>query len=63
MVTVPSLLLPILLSHLGRVPSKGETFEIGGLAVEVLEAERRRVTRVRMRRREPVAEPAAEEAS
>ena len=43
-----------LLSHLGRVPDVGETFEIDGLAVEVLEAERRRITRVRVRRR---AEP------
>jgi putative hemolysin len=37
-----------LLSRLGRVPSTGERFEIDGLAVEVLEAERRRITRVRM---------------
>ena len=40
-----------LLSRLGRVPSAGERFEIDGLAVEVLEAERRRITRVRMFRR------------
>ncbi len=40
-----------LLAVLGRVPSKGERFDIGDLAVEVLEAERRRVTRVRMQRR------------
>jgi magnesium and cobalt transporter len=39
-----------LLASLGRVPSKGDTFDIDGLSVEVLEAERRRVTRVRMRR-------------
>jgi len=37
-----------LLSRLGRVPTAGERFEIDGLAVEVLEAERRRITRVRM---------------
>jgi putative hemolysin len=37
-----------LLSRLGRVPVTGERFEIDGLAVEVLEAERRRITRVRM---------------
>jgi putative hemolysin len=47
-----------LLSHLGRVPIVGERFEVDGLGVEVLEAERRRVTRVRIWR-EPVAEPAS----
>ena len=42
-----------LLARLGRVPAVGETLEIDGLSVEVLEAERRRVTKVRVRRREP----------
>jgi magnesium and cobalt exporter, CNNM family len=37
-----------LLSHLGRVPAVGERFELDGLSVEVLDAERRRVNRVRM---------------
>jgi CBS domain containing-hemolysin-like protein len=37
-----------LLSRLGRVPGVGEHFEIDGLSVEVLEAERRRITRVRV---------------
>ena len=37
-----------LLSRLGRVPAAGEQFEIDGLNVEVLEAERRRITRVRI---------------
>jgi putative hemolysin len=37
-----------LLSRLGRVPAAGEVFEIDGLSVEVLEAERRRITRVRI---------------
>ncbi len=40
-----------LLSHVGRVPAPGETFDIDGVTVEVLEAERRRITRVRVRRR------------
>jgi putative hemolysin len=46
-----------LLAHVGRVPAVGESFDIDGLSVEVLEAERRRITRVRVRRveREPVA--------
>jgi CBS domain containing-hemolysin-like protein len=48
-----------LLSHVGRVPAVGETFEIDGLAVDVLEAERRRIHRVRIRRLVP--EPAAAE--
>ena len=37
-----------LLSHIGRVPAVGETFEIDGLTVEVLEVERRRINRVRI---------------
>ncbi|HEY3380492.1 MAG TPA: hemolysin family protein [Vicinamibacterales bacterium] len=44
-----------LLSHLGRVPAVGEKFDVDDLAVEVLEAERRRVTKVRFRKREGVA--------
>jgi putative hemolysin len=43
-----------LLSHLGRMPYVGETFEAGELAVEVLEVERRRITKVRVRRRAPM---------
>ena len=42
-----------LLSHLGRMPYVGESFDIDDLAVEVLEVERRRITRVRVRRRTP----------
>jgi putative hemolysin len=45
-----------LLSHLGRMPYVGETFEVGDLAVEVLEVERRRITKVRLRRRESSVE-------
>jgi putative hemolysin len=48
-----------LLSHVGRVPAVGESFEIDGLSVEVVEAERRRIHRVRVRRLVP--EPAAAE--
>ncbi len=44
-----------LLSRLGRVPAAGETFEVDDLEVEVLDAERRRVRKVRMSRR-PAAE-------
>ena len=40
-----------LLSHLGRMPYVGETFDVDDLAVEVLEVERRRITKVRVRRR------------
>jgi CBS domain containing-hemolysin-like protein len=42
-----------LLSHLGRVPAPGETFDIDDLAIEVLEAERRRIHKVRVRRKQP----------
>jgi putative hemolysin len=37
-------------SHLGRVPAPGERLTIGEIGVEVLEAERRRVHKVRLRR-------------
>ena len=40
-----------LLSQLGRVPAVGEQFDVDGLHVEVLDAERRRINRVRMWRR------------
>ncbi len=45
-----------LLSRLGRVPTVGETFDVDGLHVEVVEAERRRVRKVRVVRAEPVTE-------
>jgi len=40
-----------LLSHLGRMPYVGETIEVDELAFEVIEVERRRITKVRARRR------------
>ena len=43
-----------LLTRLGRVPTVGETVEIDGLIVEVLEAERRRVRKIRVHRRDAV---------
>jgi CBS domain containing-hemolysin-like protein len=42
-----------LLSHLGRMPYVGETFDVDGLSVEVLEVERRRITKIRLQRRMP----------
>ncbi len=48
-----------LLSHLGRVPAVGETFDIDDLTVEVLEAERRRVHKVRVRRKQIAASAGA----
>ena len=45
------------LSRVGRVPAVGERFTFDGLEVEVLEAERRRIHKVRLRR---AAEPAME---
>ncbi|HXW08880.1 MAG TPA: hemolysin family protein [Vicinamibacterales bacterium] len=38
------------LTRVGRVPAVGESFELDGLHVEVLEAERRRIHKVRFRR-------------
>ena len=43
------------LTRVGRVPAAGESFEIDGLVVEVLEAERRRIHRVRVKRATTVA--------
>ena len=48
-----------LLARLGRVPTSGERLEVDGLAVEVINAERRRVNRVRVTRQSP-AEPPVE---
>lgn len=42
-----------LLSTLGRMPYVGETFQLDQLAFEVLEVERRRITKVRVRRAPP----------
>jgi CBS domain containing-hemolysin-like protein len=42
-----------LLSRLGRVPAVGEAFDVDELAVQVIEAERRRIHKVRLRRRTP----------
>ena len=44
-----------LLSHLGRMPYVGERFDVDGLDVEVLEVERRRIAKVRLRRRQEAA--------
>ena len=44
-----------LLARLGRVPQAGESFEVDDLRVDVLEAERRRLHRVRLRRRSAAA--------
>jgi CBS domain containing-hemolysin-like protein len=41
------------LTRVGRVPAVGEKFELDGMDVEVLEAERRRIHRVRFRRLVP----------
>ncbi len=41
-----------LLSQLGRVPAVGERIELDDITVEMLETERRRITRVRISRRE-----------
>ena len=46
-----------ILARLGRVPAVGETFELDGLHVEVLEAERRRIHKVRFRKPAGVPNP------
>ncbi|MEO8071425.1 MAG: transporter associated domain-containing protein, partial [Acidobacteriota bacterium] len=42
------------LARVGRVPAVGERFEFDGFSVEILEAERRRIHKVRIRRLPPV---------
>jgi CBS domain containing-hemolysin-like protein len=49
-----------LLSRIGRVPAVGEKFEIDGLSVEVLDAERRRINKVRFRRNTSAMENAVD---
>jgi putative hemolysin len=44
-----------ILARLGRVPAVGETFDIDGLHAEVLEAERRRIHKVRFRKMAVIA--------
>jgi len=51
-----------LLNHLGRVPLVGEQVDIDGLHVEVLEVDRRRVSKVRITRREATVAPEGERA-
>ena len=44
------------LTRAGHVPSSGERIEADGVEIEVLEAERRRIHKVRVRRLPPPAE-------
>jgi magnesium and cobalt exporter, CNNM family len=46
-----------LMTHLGRLPSKGEHFDIDGLGVEVLEVEGRRLNKVRLTRQNTTQTP------
>jgi CBS domain containing-hemolysin-like protein len=48
------------LARAGRVPAVGEHFEFDGLDVEILEAERRRIHKVRVRRHQPAPAEATE---
>ncbi len=49
-----------LMAHLGRVPAVGERFEVDGLTVEVLDAERRRINKVRISKRLSTTEGTAD---
>jgi putative hemolysin len=51
-----------LITHLGRVPAVGEHVDIGGLHLEVIEIDRRRVSKVRITRRETAVAPEGERA-
>ncbi|MEO7193127.1 MAG: hemolysin family protein [Vicinamibacterales bacterium] len=48
------------LARVGRVPAVGERFDIDELNVEILEAERRRIHKVRIRRLTPAADAGVE---
>ena len=48
-----------LLTHLGRVPSLSERFDVDGLDVEVLEVDRRRIRKVRVARQSVAPAPVA----
>jgi CBS domain containing-hemolysin-like protein len=48
------------LARVGRVPAVGERFTFDGLEIEILEAERRRIHKVRIHRHEPEQEQAGE---
>jgi len=47
-----------LLSQIGRVPAVGERFDVDGLSFEVLDAERRRINKVRICKQQIAAEAA-----
>jgi magnesium and cobalt transporter len=49
-----------LLTHLGRVPTVGERVDIDDLHVEVIDVDRRRVSKVRITRREATSAPEGE---
>ncbi|MCX6561985.1 MAG: hemolysin family protein [Candidatus Aminicenantes bacterium] len=46
----------LLSHHLGRLPHKGETAEIKGLSVEVLEVDQKRIKKIRIKRPAPAKE-------
>jgi len=46
----------LLTHHLGRLPHKGETAEIKGLSVEVLEVDQKRIKKIRIKRPAPATE-------
>jgi len=46
----------LLTHHLGRLPHKGETAEIKGLSVEVLEVDQKRIKKIRIKRPAPAKE-------
>jgi CBS domain containing-hemolysin-like protein len=52
-----------ILARAGRVPAVGESFDVDGLHVEVLEAERRRIHKVRFRKAASVASRVPDSAS
>jgi len=47
----------LIVSYLGRVPAPGEEFDLEGIRIQVLDADRRRIHKIRARIAPPVVEP------
>ena len=43
----------LIVGHLGKVPTAGETIVLDGLSVEILSADRKRIQSMRVRKSEP----------
>ena len=51
----------LIVGHLGKVPSAGETVVLDGLSVEILSADRKRIQSMRVRKSEAEGSPPLEQ--